>query len=49
MKLSGVKQIRLSKSYLCFGYNFKTIGVGFGINRYNLNLDLLFFWLSWEF
>ena len=49
MKLSNIKQFKIGKSYLSLGYNFRGIGVGFGINKYMLDLDLLFFYISWEF
>ena len=49
MKLSSIKQFRIGKSYLSFGYNFRGIGIGFGLNRYALDLELVFFWISWEF
>jgi hypothetical protein len=49
MKLSKVKQFKIGRSYLSLGYNFRGIGIGFGLNKYTFDLDLVFFWISWEF
>lgn len=43
-----VKQIKLNKSYLMIGGNFKTFCVGFTIDKYGFSLNLGFFWIGLE-
>ena len=44
------KEIALKdkRVWISFGANFKHIGVGFQLNRYQFTLDLLFFWFGLE-
>ena len=43
-------EFRLSKTtWVLFGFSPKQISLGFSLNRYQLNVDLLFFWISVEF
>jgi hypothetical protein len=48
MKLFGAGHGRLGKIWIAVGYNFKRFAIGFGIDRYSINLDLGPFWLSFE-
>ena len=49
MKLSGTKEVSVGKSYLYFGYNFKGIRLCFSVDRHSIDIDLVFFWVSWGF
>lgn len=43
-------EIRLAaKMWLMLGFNLKQISLGFSLNKYQLNIDLLFFWIAVEF
>ena len=43
-------ELRLSKTlWVTCGFSPKQISLGFSLNRYQLNVDLLFFWVSVEF
>ena len=35
--------------WVSFGLNPKQISLGFSLNKYQLNIDLLFVWMSVEF
>jgi hypothetical protein len=36
------------KFWVAFGFNQRQLALGFTINRYQISLDLLFFWFSVE-
>lgn len=48
MTLFASKHLKLGKLYICIGYNFKRLAVGFSIDRYSINLDLGPIWFSIE-
>ena len=42
------KEKKLGKVWLTYGYNFKQVGVGLHIDRFNITIDLLFFFVTVE-
>lgn len=38
----------LKKFWLAFGFNQRQLALGFTINRYQIHLDLLLFWVAVE-
>jgi len=48
MTLFASKHLKLGKIYICIGYNFKRLALGFSVDRYSINLDLGIIWLSVE-
>ena len=48
--LSGSVELRINKSlWLSCGFSFKQVALGISLNKYQLNVDALFFWFSVEF
>lgn len=43
------KEVKIGKYWFYFGYNFKHVGLGFRIDRWTIQVDLIFFWFGWEF
>ena len=42
-------QVKVGKWWLSYGYSFRRVGFGFSIDRYSLQIDLIFFWVGLEF
>jgi len=43
-------EIRLGRRmWVMFGFSLKQVSLGFSLSRYQLNVDLLFFWVAVEF
>ena len=42
-------EVKVGKWWLSAGYCFKRVGFGFSIDRYTLQIDLIFFWVGLEF
>lgn len=43
-------EFRLARTvWLMLGFNPKHVALGFSLDRYQLNVDLLFFWVAVEF
>jgi hypothetical protein len=42
------KEIKLKNTWINYGGSFKRFALGFSIDRYSVNLDLLWFWISIE-
>ena len=43
------KEIKIGKMWLNFGYSFQRLALGFSIDKYHMEVDVAFFWFSWEF
>jgi hypothetical protein len=43
-----IKQIKINKSYLMVGGNWKSFSVGFTIDKYGISVNLGFFWIAIE-
>ena len=43
------KEIKLGKFWFSYGYSFKRFGIGFNIDKYHMDIDLVFFWVGIEF
>lgn len=44
------KEYEIKKgTWVHIGYSWKGFGLGFRIDRYHFNIDLLWFWLSVEY
>lgn len=43
------KEVKISKLYLSFGFSFKRFAIGFSIDKYHMELDLIFIWFSIEY
>ena len=43
------KEISVGKFWISFGYSFKRFGIGFNIDKYHMDIDLVFFWVGIEF
>lgn len=43
------KEIKIGKSWVGLGLSFNRFGVGICIDRYHIDIDFIFFWISWEF
>lgn len=42
-------EVKIGRSWLSYGYSFRRVGFGFSIDRYTLQIDLIFFWVGLEF
>ena len=42
-------EVKVGKWWLSYGYSFRRVGFGFSIDRYTLQIDLIFFWVGLEF
>ena len=42
------KEITIGGKWVNYGYSFKQFGLGFTISKYNMNIDLVFFWVGIE-
>lgn len=43
------KTFNIKDKWVHVGYYWKGFGLGFRIDKYNLSIDFLFFWISVEF
>jgi|APGre2960657373_1045057.scaffolds.fasta_scaffold26847_3 hypothetical protein len=43
------KEVKVSKLYLSFGFSFKRFAIGFSIDKYHMELDLMFIWVAIEY
>jgi len=43
------KEIKIGKMWISVGYSFRRLALGFAVDRYHADIDLIFFWVSWEF
>ena len=43
------KEMKLGKFWFSYGYSFKRFGIGFNIDKYHMDIDLVFFWFGIEF
>lgn len=43
------KEISIGKLWISYGYSFKRFGLGFTIDKYHMDIDLVFFWFGIEF
>jgi len=44
-----MKEIRIGKSWISFGYYLRSIGLGFHIDRHTLDIEFLFLWIAVQF
>ena len=42
-------EVKIGKSWFIYGCSFRRIGFGFSIDKYTLQIDLIFFWVGIEF
>jgi hypothetical protein len=42
------KEVKIKNTWVYYGGSFKRFGLGFSIERYFINLDLLWFWATVE-
>lgn len=49
MKTSVYKEVEFLSQWVSYGYSFKRVAYGFSIDKYSLQIDLLFFWFGVEF
>jgi hypothetical protein len=42
------KEISIGTKWISFGYSFKRFGIGFNIDKYHMDIDLVFFWFGVE-
>lgn len=49
MEVRMIKEIKLGNRWISFGYSFRRFAVGFTIDRYHMDIDLVFFWVGIEF
>jgi hypothetical protein len=43
------KEAKVLNKWVSFGYSFKRFGIGFTIDKYHMDIDLVFFWIGIEF
>jgi hypothetical protein len=43
------KEFNLGGKWISCGYSFKRFGIGFNIDKYHMDIDLVFFWVGIEF
>ena len=42
------REIKFKNTWIHYGGSFRRIGLGFNIDRYSINIDFLWFWVSIE-
>jgi hypothetical protein len=42
------KEVKIKNTWVHYGGSFRRFGLGFSIERYSINLDLLWFWVMIE-
>jgi hypothetical protein len=42
------KEFNLGGKWISCGYSFKRFGIGFNIDKYHMDIDLVFFWVGIE-
>jgi hypothetical protein len=42
------KEFSIGTKWISFGYSFKRFGIGFTIDKYHMDIDLVFFWVGIE-
>jgi hypothetical protein len=47
--MSKVVEYHNGRMYVIAGWNWKQINLGFGISRWSIHIDLIWFWISFEY
>jgi len=46
--MQNYNEVKFKNTWIHYGGSFKRFGIGFNFDRYSINLDLLWFWVSIE-